>query len=71
VYPFLLSSTHAPFAPHGMLFIWFSHSSFVIASLVLLLMTNDIVTNDRPYCCLLFFSITSSNMSKNVLLVRH
>ena len=47
VYSFLLSSTYAPFAPHSVLF------DMLIAT----------SSNQRLYCCLLFF-LTSSNMSK-------
>ena len=50
VYSLLLSSTYAPFAPHSVLF------DMLIAT----------SSNQRLYCCLLFF-LTSSNMSKNFL----
>jgi len=40
------------------------------ACLSSLLFVTDPKANNRLYCCFLFFSITSSNMSKNVLLRR-
>ena len=66
VYPFLLSSTHTPFAPYGMSF--FLSIKFQVLSLK----SYDFPTSDFrlnvSICCFLLFSITSSNMSKNVLL---
>ena len=54
VYSFLLSSTRAPFAPHGMLFLICCQ----------LFVPWGTPSQQRLYCCLLFL-LTSSNMSKN------
>ena len=58
VYPFLLSSTRAPFAPHGMLLL------ISVASFIVLLLFQE--PQQSSICCFLF-QFTSSNMSKNVL----
>src|SRR6185503_6589442 len=73
VYPFLLSSTRAPFAPHGMLFLipvaslesGAKNQESRPKSFLIFLFSFIFRALTVLFCCLLF-QFTSSNMSKNV-----